>query len=160
MSSDFLAFVDARRAKIRKQIQKLESALVELDKSEKLFRQSQKSVAKRPGSELGQAAMELNYSEKAPSKIAQGLNLSMGGQTIKEAVTALLDKFPDGLTAEEILAKLKSGSMPGLVRSSLSPQLSRLRHADRVVTFMDGRWFLGGEGTSAEAERSPPSVFE
>lgn len=157
MSSDFLAFVESRRTKIRKQIQRLEAALVELDKSEKLFRMSEKMQAKARTSP--QPRLEFERTGMAPSKIGQGLNVAMGGGTIKEAVLALLADFPDGLTAEEVLAKLNAGPMPTLARSSLSPQLSRLRYADGAVTFRDGRWLLGGEGTASEGG-TPSSVFE
>jgi len=157
MSSDFLSFVEGRRAKILKQIQKLEAALVELNNSEKLFRLSQKTQAKKDASTQG--GLDLDPSAKEPSKIGQGLSVTVG-VTIKEAVVALLADFPDGLTADEVLAKLNAGPMPTLVRSSLSPQLSRLRHADRAVSFRDGRWFLGAEDTAPEGGRTPPSVFE
>ncbi len=158
MSSDFLTFVESRRTKIRKQIQRLEMALVELDKSEKLFRMSEKVQAKARAS--GQPGLEFDQSAKAPSKIGQGLNVTVGGGTIKEAVLALLADFPNGLTADEVLAKLNAGPMPTLARSSLSPQLSRLRHIDGAVAFRDSRWFLGGESSASEGGQAPPSISE
>jgi hypothetical protein len=158
MTDDFLSFIEVRRTKIRRQIQRLENALVELDKSEKLYRMSQKS-------DVPKAALDLPSGSggSAPppqagvSKISQGLVITLGTTTIKQAVLDLLQEHPDGLTAEDILTKLNAGPLPNLVRSSLSPQLSRLRHIDGAIDFQGG-WWRVAKKDDAEGGSHPPSA--
>ena len=61
--------------------------------------------------------------------------------TIMEAILATLDHKPDGLTALEILDELNAKYFNGeLARTSLSPQLSRLKERDRKITLQGDRW--------------------
>jgi hypothetical protein len=53
--------------------------------------------------------------------------------TIKEAVLQILDDFPEGLIALDILAKINDRFSIRLVRTSLSPQLSRLKQEGKIV---------------------------
>jgi hypothetical protein len=52
--------------------------------------------------------------------------------TIKQAALAVLADYPEGLTALDILREINSRYRFDLVRSSLSPQLSRLRHQGKI----------------------------
>ena len=61
--------------------------------------------------------------------------------TIMEAILATLDHKPDGLTAQEILSELNEKYFDGsLVRTSLSPQLSRLKDRDKKIDLKGERW--------------------
>ena len=72
----------------------------------------------------------LSKREKQPPRI-----------TIKEAILATLDHKPDGLTALEILDELNAKYFNGgLARTSLSPQLSRLKERDRKITLQGDHW--------------------
>jgi hypothetical protein len=72
----------------------------------------------------------LSKREKQPPRI-----------TIKEAILATLDHKPDGLTALEILGELNEKYYGGeLSRTSLSPQLSRLKDRDNKITLRGERW--------------------
>ncbi|GEC58770.1 chromosome segregation ATPase [Bradyrhizobium japonicum] len=62
--------------------------------------------------------------------------------TIMEAILATLDHKPNGLTAQEILLELNEKYFNGrLVRTSLSPQLSRLKDRDGKIDLKGDRWF-------------------
>ncbi|RTM12344.1 MAG: hypothetical protein EKK33_17115 [Bradyrhizobiaceae bacterium] len=61
--------------------------------------------------------------------------------TIMDAVLAVLDRKPNGMTAQEILAELNEKYFSGkLLRTSLSPQLSRLKDRDRKIDLRGDQW--------------------
>lgn len=53
--------------------------------------------------------------------------------TIKLEVLSVLRRYRDGLTALDILSELNKTTRPGMPREVLSPQLSRLKQAGRLV---------------------------
>jgi chromosome segregation ATPase len=104
---------------------------------------------------------ELDEIEKAEQAIAsteaptQKIEL-----TIKEAVLKVLEDERRGMTAQQILVAINERFFDGsVVRSSLSPQLSRLNHKDKKIKFNGTLWSLrsGDEEGSAIAE---PSFLE
>lgn len=63
--------------------------------------------------------------------------------TIMQAVLEVLQDRPDGLTALEILDEINSRYFGGsIVRTSLSPQLSRLKDRDKKIELVGNKWFL------------------
>jgi hypothetical protein len=63
--------------------------------------------------------------------------------TIMEAVLEVLQDRPEGLTALEILAEINTRYFADrIARSSLSPQLSRLKDRDRKIELRGNKWFL------------------
>lgn len=66
--------------------------------------------------------------------------------TIMQAVIEVLRSKPEGMTALEILAEINRRYFGGrIVRTSLSPQLSRLKDRDRKITLRGNRWYLAGQ---------------
>jgi hypothetical protein len=66
--------------------------------------------------------------------------------TIMQAVIEVLKSKPEGMTALEILAEINERYFDGkILRTSLSPQLSRLKDRDRKITLRGNRWNLVGE---------------
>jgi hypothetical protein len=66
--------------------------------------------------------------------------------TIMEAVLEVLQDRPEGMTALEILAEINTRYFGGrVVRSSLSPQLTRLKDRDHKIHLEGNKWFLGGQ---------------
>lgn len=61
--------------------------------------------------------------------------------TMKEAAVEILRRHPNGLMATEILLEMNKMLNAEYERSSLSPQLSRLKH-DGIVFDVKGRWIL------------------
>ena len=53
--------------------------------------------------------------------------------TIKEAVLQVLDDYPEGLIALDVLARINERFALELVRTSLSPQLSRLKQEGKIL---------------------------
>jgi hypothetical protein len=64
-----------------------------------------------------------------------------GDVTIKDMIRAVLKGESLGLAAAEILKKIEAQYGKRLERTSLSPQLSRLR-GEEEVTLTAGRWYL------------------
>jgi hypothetical protein len=62
--------------------------------------------------------------------------------TIMEAVLEVLKDHEEGMTALEILAEINTRYFGGkIVRSSLSPQLSRLKDKKKTIRLRGNRWF-------------------
>jgi hypothetical protein len=72
-------------------------------------------------------------------------------QTIKEAALDVLQDHPKGLIALDILAKINERFSPSLIRTSLSPQLSRLRQ-DGKLEYHDGIWLLPHQNEEGPAK--------
>ncbi len=69
--------------------------------------------------------------------------------TIKQAVLEVLKDHREGMTALEILATINTRYFGGrIVRSSLSPQLSRLKDNDAKIDLRGNKWFLRPEQPS------------
>jgi len=62
--------------------------------------------------------------------------------TIKQMVLVVLEGYPDGLLALEILKKINTRYDSKYIRTSLSPQLSRLAQAQQIHR-RGKRWVLG-----------------
>lgn len=59
--------------------------------------------------------------------------------TIGDMALKVLEEAPEGLTSNDILEALRARWLPALMRTSLSPPLSRLKHRERIR--LDGdRW--------------------
>jgi len=121
---DFLEYVKQRKAALKKELAELEAA-------ERVYRQSGAG----------------NGSPMLP--------LQMGGPvnrpTIKEGVILLLEEsHPKGLTALEILDRLnRRWWRGGLQRTSLSPQITRLKKDGKVVS-QHGTWKLPKDNAPSE----------
>jgi hypothetical protein len=75
--------------------------------------------------------------------------------TIMQAVLEVLKHRPEGMTALEILAEINSRYFDGnIARTSLSPQLSRLKDRDGKITLRGNRWFLLPEQPSLFTRKS------
>jgi hypothetical protein len=69
--------------------------------------------------------------------------------TIMQAVLEVLRQHPNGMTALEILEEINNRHFDGtIVRTSLSPQLSRLKDRDHKIILRGTRWFLAPEEPS------------
>ena len=99
-------------------------------------------------------AMSLNQESASQTKKRVRL---YNGETIKDIVLkGLSNEFPNGATALELLDYINSYRPDNpLERSSLSPQLSRLKHIDKVIdSNSDNIWFLVGNSSASEVTAS------
>jgi hypothetical protein len=63
--------------------------------------------------------------------------------TIMQAVLEVLKDHPDGMTAYDILREINARYFGGrIVRTSLSPQLSRMKDRDGKIELKGNKWFL------------------
>lgn len=102
------------------------------------------------------AAARLAISSKPKSPEVAGIGTSADGvkMTIKEMVVEVLGVLPRGADALEILRLINERFNAGLARTSLSPQLSRLKQ-EGLLDRQGMTWFLNEKGP-AEAG---PSLF-
>ncbi len=131
--AEFLEFVRRRRAELRKQLE-------ELDVAERVYMQA---TADEP----------INPSNLSRLVAAHGFRSNthriVGPRTVKEMVVQLLDEeYPAGLTALEILDGIKKRWKPDLDRTTLSPQLTRLKKQTSIRNDKT-RWFLVVKETEA-----------
>jgi hypothetical protein len=73
-------------------------------------------------------------------------------ETMKEAALAILENEPRGLLANQILEKMNKRLGTEYARSSLSPQLSRLKDEKKIELFKD-RWILPRYVTTVGSHR-------
>lgn len=85
--------------------------------------------------------------------------------SIKDWVLKALALGPNGMETDDIIATAKTIGGPDIPRSSITPQLSRLKAAGLIE--LDGRAWRLPERKSAEAQKNetsggsyPPDVFE
>jgi hypothetical protein len=121
---DFLEYVKQRKAALKKELAELEAA-------ERIYLQSG----------AGNESPMLPFQASEP----------MHRPTIKECVIQLLEEAcPHGLTALEILDRLNRRWWRGqLKRTSLSPQITRLKKDKKVVS-EHGTWKLQKDDTPTE----------
>jgi hypothetical protein len=118
----FEAYIAERRKKLLNQRKRIDDQLRELDITERHWRAS--------AGKASRGGVTLDSSEDETTE-----------PTIKDRVVSLLERSEDGLTALEILEALQMQGMTSLTRTSLSPQLSRLKK-DEIVHHDEtsGRW--------------------
>ena len=77
--------------------------------------------------------------------------------TIKDLIEQVLEDWQDGATAEEIIKDVADKFSKNVPRSSMSPQLTRLKNDDRITRWND-RWILPKyvpDNSSIEGVSSP-----
>lgn len=145
----FLSHLAEKRAKLEKQRLRIEGEIADLDKAERLYRESGAASA-APGDILAETTV---VAPTFPSVVHPTpwngplLNhlLPGAGKTIKERVLQLLERNPLGLTSSQILNNLNIDGGSPVSRESLSPQLSRLRTDDQKIDLEHGVWSLKHE---------------
>jgi chromosome segregation ATPase len=99
---------------------------------------------------------ELDEIERAEQAIAGAEPPQKVELTIKQAVMKVLENEKRGMTAQQILAAINERYFDGkVVRSSLSPQLSRLNHADHKIRFNGVNWSLRSKDEEGPADAEP-----
>lgn len=120
----FLSHLAEKRAKLQKQLKKLQGELADLDKAERLYRDSGAVAESAPEPAPG-------YHIDLTPLPGDPLPAPTEG-TIKDRVKVILDRNPGGLTSGQILNVLRISGLPNLMRESLSPQLSRLKREGEI----------------------------
>ena len=124
-------FLEKRREEIRKMMEPLEAA------SESLRAQLSANEIK-----LRALAEEQSDIEKALRALGKR-DASKVSVTIKDAILQILGDAPAGLTSREILVALNERFFDGaLFRTSMSPQLTRLKNDDRKIRQRGDKYFL------------------
>lgn len=129
--------------------------LEELEKAEAPLRaQLAAYAAERDQLQRAGSAVGLDFGE-APPLETDGRTRRATRYTIKKAVTSVLSEFPDGLSSGELLPRINALLGTRYVRSSLSPQLSRLK-ADGVLDLHGVNWVIA----SSDAHKAEPADDE
>lgn len=156
----FLKHLAEKRGKLQKQLQKLQGEIADLDKAERLYRESGAMVGEgflvpRPPVPPAPPPQPPPAYTLLPAQSVTTV-LPGAGKTIKERVIQLLERNPAGLTSSQILNTLNIDGGQPVSRESLSPQLSRLRTADGKIDLKDGVWSV----QKRENPASAGGVFE
>jgi predicted nucleic acid-binding Zn-ribbon protein len=122
--------LEMRRSELRKKAEPLETITADL-----------RTKLAKADSELKVLWKHLADVEKALQAISkERLEAKI---SIKDAILRVLEDAPNGATSVEILAALNDRFFDGkLLRTSMSPQLSRLKKDDHKIRSRGDRYFL------------------
>jgi chromosome segregation ATPase len=124
-------YLEKRRAEIRQEMGPLEASAADL-----------RGKLGAVDTKLRTMTKEINEIEKALQAIAKKDKLQTK-ITIKEAILQILATAPNGMHATEILTTLNDRFFDTMLRrTSLSPQLTRLKNDDHKIKFRGGKYFL------------------
>jgi hypothetical protein len=129
--ADFLDFVRRRRLQLRKELNDLETA-------ERVYLEAQsRGEVVVPPADLFQDIVAPVANSARALEQARAVP-----KNIQAMVLRILDDiYPAGMTALEILEQIQLHWKPDLTRTSLSPQLSRLKAA-RSIKSEKHKWYL------------------
>jgi uncharacterized protein involved in exopolysaccharide biosynthesis len=122
--------LETRRSELRKKAEPLEAATADL-----------RTKLTKADAELKGLWKEMADVEKALQAISkERLEAKI---SIKEAILKVLEVAPNGATSVEILAAINDNFFDGkLLRTSMSPQLSRLKKDDHKIRQRGDKYFL------------------
>ena len=129
--------------------------LPELDEAEKPFLVGLAAI-RLERLQLKRASLAAGFAAKSlaePDRPRKTRKAQTG--TIKEAVVAILAEASMGMTALDLLEKLNARNSSNLLRSSLSPQLSRLKQEGHIM-LTNKLWHLPDQ----KIEPSDHNLFE
>ncbi|KAB0679531.1 hypothetical protein [Aureimonas leprariae] len=147
MAETLADFLTKRRREIENEASILNAQLDKLDEE----RRQLSSAAKASGlAHIFLARNDQASEEEAVVNAAKRSGKVASVRTIKEAAVEILEGHPEGLTALEILDAINDRFGFEYPRTSLSPQLSRLRGENRLVR--EGMiWRLADKPAEGEA---------
>jgi len=124
-------YLEKRQSEIRKQMEPLEAAIASL-RSQLATADAQLRGLANEAAEVERALQAIGRKESRSATV-----------TIKDAVLTVLGEAPQGMSSNEILAALNERFFDGtLRRTSMSPQLSRLKNGDQKIKRRGDRYFL------------------
>ncbi|MEX2299206.1 MAG: hypothetical protein WD715_17450 [Dongiaceae bacterium] len=118
MDTQFLTYIRRRRAELQRELNELAVAERQFLRSQSI--RAQEPVEPKP-IHIDTSTMFQPIQQRGASQV-----------TIKEAVVDVLEKHPVGLTALQLLDKINSEFGLNIRRTSLSPQLSRLKREGAI----------------------------
>ena len=147
--TDLMAFMSQRKKELMDQLKPLaeqrKTMLAELE-----------SITEN----LTRMVEEIKQIARAEQAIAGVEPPAKTGLTIKQAVLKVLEDEKRALNAQQILALINERYFDGkVVRSSLSPQLSRLNHDDKKIKYDGTLWSLRSPNEEGP-EKSEPSFLD
>jgi hypothetical protein len=124
-------YIEKRRDEIRKQMEPLEASTAELRTILHTAEAHLRALAKE-ATEIERALQAIGKRESRDNEI-----------TIKDAILKALAEAPGGLTSSDLLATINDRFFEGtLPRTSMSPQLTRLKNDDHKIKRRGERYFL------------------
>ena len=129
--TDVRDFLEGKLQEARKERAPLEASAIELRRNLAATDARIKLLLKTEA-DLERALQALGKRERMKTEI-----------TIKDAILAVLADAPHGLTSSELVATLNEKYFDGaLERTSMSPQLTRLKNKDRKIRSKGDRYVL------------------
>lgn len=124
-------YLEKQRAENRKQMEPLEAIAAKLRAELGATDNKLRTLAKE-ASDIEKALQALGRKEKLETTV-----------TIKDAILQVLTDAPNGMSSTEVLAAINDRFFEGtLLRTSMSPQLTRLKNDDHKIKLRGERWFL------------------
>lgn len=129
--TDIRAYLESKRNEVRKAMLPLETSTANLRAELSAQDAKLRSLAKEL-SDIEKALQALGKRQKTENEIS-----------IKQAILLVLADAPNGLTAAEILVAINDRYFGGtVVRTSMSPQLARLKNEDHKIRQRGDKYFL------------------
>lgn len=136
MTDKFLEYLQAKKSRIARQIERLQRSFEEIERTEKIYRAS---GAASPSAQSSAPTHPVESDGSATHRLI--MRFRPVPNSIQDRVCDILSNEPVGLTSHQILESLRSSGLHNLARSSLSPQLSRLKK-NKKVELEGGLWKL------------------
>jgi hypothetical protein len=161
MSQDLRAFLAARERELHTEIERLHRELRPLEAELADVRRARNAIAHddegAPESTAAGRVRGVDEFEPMPDHYSPYQRLTMKQLTVK----ALQENFPNGATANKLIQFFHDAwNRKDVVRSSFSPQLSRLK-SEGIITRRGNVWFMAAEkekGPEAVASEPSPTV--
>jgi hypothetical protein len=142
-----LAELETASEPLRVEFSRIQEALAEIDKERSQLRRALDAVSKEEAQQTALFAPEMAaYYGRRPSQ-----------KTMKGTVLDILAEYPEGETAIDILAQVNNRLGTTYLRTSLSPQLSRLK-ADGLIVLEGNIWKLA-PANSGDAETDKGAIL-
>jgi septal ring factor EnvC (AmiA/AmiB activator) len=124
-------YLETRRTKLKSEMQPIEATAAEL-RAQLSAHDAKLRIMSKELADVEKALQALGKREPSESTV-----------TIKDAILQALAGAPNGMTSAEILAAINDRFFEGtIVRTSMSPQLARLKNDDHKIRQRGDRYFL------------------
>lgn len=124
-------YLETRRTKLKAEMQPLEAATAEL-RAQLSAHDAKLRIMSKELADVEKALQALGKREPSENTV-----------TIKDAILQVLAAAPNGMTSAEILSTLNERFFEGtIVRTSMSPQIARLKNKDHKIRQRGDRYFL------------------
>lgn len=158
MTDPVLLQIEERRRKARRMVERGtaivdrgKADLAESDRFERFYLEARGVPAEAASADITAAIASSPTAAPPNEALIDAMVRQRQTVTLKTAIMDVLKAHPEGLASGDLLTALRNGIYPNLLRTSMSPQLSRMKGFQ--VDNVDGRWILKKNAAFAEKLR-------